>query len=246
MLRTPRLRTDFLSAAILCHLYRSASCFLPAARHVLHETPARKVCSDSAALRMASPVATHFYPVGMKGVPWKDEERVAWRAQHAVKRSYRMEVLDKVEALRESGKFVVEQYGALSCNPDRYPVVVIKSKAWNVANPTLLVTGGVHGYETSGVQGSILFLETKAAAYSSSFNVVVAPCVSPWGYECIQRWNTNADDPNRGFLQDVERPRDECVLLMRMLDKLRFPSIYLPACQPSAATWQIPDSFCMD
>jgi hypothetical protein len=37
----------------------------------------------------------------------------------------------------------------------------------------------------------------------------------------LQRWNCNADDPNRGFKTDVERPRDECVALMDMLDRLR-------------------------
>lgn len=175
---------------------------------------------------MAASADAHFYPIGVKGVPWAEEERVAWRAQHAAKRSYRDEVLLKVDVLRDSGKFEVEQYGALSCDPDRYPLVVIKNKSWNKANPTLLVTGGVHGYETSGVQGAILFLQTKAEAYSSTVNVVVAPCVSPWGYECIQRWNTNADDPNRGFKTDVDRPRDECVLLMKMLEKLRLPSAH--------------------
>ena len=53
--------------------------------------------------------------------------------------------------------------------------------------------GGVHGHETSGVQGALLFLETEAARLSAQINVVVAPCVSPWGYEHIQRWNNNAD-----------------------------------------------------
>jgi hypothetical protein len=47
------------------------------------------------------------------------------------------------------------------------------------------VTGGVHGYETSGVEGALLFLETKAEAYSKDFNILVAPCISPWGYERI-------------------------------------------------------------
>jgi len=57
----------------------------------------------------------------------------------------------------------------------------------------------VHGYETSGVQGALLFLQSAAAAYSESFNLLVVPCVSPWGYETIQRWNAQAVDPNRSF-----------------------------------------------
>ena len=61
----------------------------------------------------------HFYPIGVKGVPWGQDERVAWRAQHQIQRSYKDQVLSKIYALRESGKFVVEQYGALSCDPQR-------------------------------------------------------------------------------------------------------------------------------
>jgi hypothetical protein len=45
-----------------------------------------------------------------------------------------------------------------------------------------IVTISVHGYETSGVQGTILFLTSRAAEYASKYNIVVCPCVSPWGY----------------------------------------------------------------
>ena len=58
----------------------------------------------------------------------------------------------------------------------------------------------MHGYETSGVQGAILFLQTEAQKYSERFNVAVCPCVCPWGYETIQRWTAAAVDPNRHFL----------------------------------------------
>lgn len=33
-------------------------------------------------------------------------------------------------------------------------------------------------------------------------NLLVAPCVSPWAYERIHRWNANAVDPNRSFRDD--------------------------------------------
>ena len=35
------------------------------------------------------------------------------------------------------------------------------------------------------------------AQYGSSFNILVLPCISPWGYETINRWNAKAIDPNR-------------------------------------------------
>ena len=170
---------------------------------------------------MVASSSGHFYPIGVAGVAWADAERKAWRAsaQHVVARSYNDEVLKRVESLREN--FTVSQYGALSCDATRYPLMVVKSKAWDAALPSVLITGGVHGYETSGVQGALLFLESgAAAAYAGRFNFVVAPCVSPWGYEHIQRWNVNADDPNRGFKRVIDRTRDECVALMNMLESL--------------------------
>ena len=90
---------------------------------------------------------------------------------------------------------------------ERYPLFAVKTKDWAADKPHLLVTGGVHGYETSGVQGALLFLDSKAEQYSKQFNIVVLPCVSPWGYECIQRWNAIAEDPNRAFRP--ERPAEE-------------------------------------
>jgi hypothetical protein len=136
-------------------------------------------------------------------------------------RSYADEVLSKIHALKgkESDTFTVEQYGALSIDPERYPLFVFKSKAWDNAKPTCLVTGGVHGYETSGVQGALLFLQTQATKYASQINLVVAPCVSPWSYEHIQRWNNNADDPNRNFVPGS--PCDECNAVLDMLAKLK-------------------------
>lgn len=47
--------------------------------------------------------------------------------------------------------FDVEQYGALSMDEDRYPLFCLKTKFWAEDKMNLFVTGGVHGYETSGV-----------------------------------------------------------------------------------------------
>jgi len=78
-------------------------------------------------------------------------------------------------------------------------------KNWCPHKPCALVTGGVHGYEKSGVQGALQFLEEKAEHYASvGFNIMVVPCISPWGYECIQRWTARGVDPNRSFNPDGE------------------------------------------
>ena len=50
------------------------------------------------------------------------------------------------------------------------------------------------------------------------FNIVVAPCISPWGYETINRWNPNAIDPNRSFYKDS--PANESALVMAYVKSL--------------------------
>ena len=80
--------------------------------------------------------------------------------------------------------------------------MAVLSKDWDAAKPSVLVTGGVHGYETSGVQGALLFASTQMAAYGGRFNIAVCPCVNPWGYEGAQRWDSATIAPNRHFIAD--------------------------------------------
>ncbi|MFH4497363.1 M14 family metallocarboxypeptidase [Vibrio diabolicus] len=158
----------------------------------------------------------YIYPIGTPGQPWSEEERKTWLATQEVKRSYQDEVVSKIDALRE--RFDVEQYGALSYNEARFPLFCIKTRNWDSTKPIVLVTGGVHGYETSGIHGALKFVETEAERYAEHFNIVVAPCVSPWGYEVINRWNPNAIDPNRSFYEDS--PAEESANLMKLVATL--------------------------
>jgi len=103
---------------------------------------------------------TQSYPIGTLGETWGEAERAAWLAEQTVKRSYSEEVIAKLEHLKAG--FDIEQYGALSYSPGQYPLYVVKSRQWDIHNPTILITGGVHGYETTGVHAAIRFLETEA------------------------------------------------------------------------------------
>jgi len=156
------------------------------------------------------------YPIGTPGKAWGDAERSQWLARQTIKRSYAEEVLRKLETI--SRRFSVEQYGSLLHAPERYPLFIARSPGWNPDKPVALITGGVHGYETSGVQGAIRFLETEAEIQTAAFNLLVAPCVSPWGYETINRWNPAAVDPNRSFLDGGTS--EEATELMNYLDSL--------------------------
>ena len=157
-----------------------------------------------------------FYPIGTPGEPWTDAEKQAWFESRSVGRSYQAEVLTKLGTLDDL--FEVSQYGFLTIDPERYPLMAIQIPAVEADAPWVLVTGGVHGYETSGVQGAISFLETTAASYRDRVNLLIAPCVSPWGYEVINRWNPSCLDPNRSFYLDT--PSEESAAVMKLIDDL--------------------------
>ena len=158
-----------------------------------------------------------FYPIGTPGQAWGAPERAQWLAQQHVQRSYAEEVLVKIDALRD--RFEVTQYGELDYPSGRYPLFAIRSQNWDEVLPVMLVTGGVHGYETSGVQGALQFVDQHADSYAGRCNLLVAPCVSPWGYERIQRWNALALDPNRSFVDNS--PAQESAALMALVAPLQ-------------------------
>ncbi|NUR23605.1 M14 family metallocarboxypeptidase [Frateuria sp.] len=157
------------------------------------------------------------YPIGTPGVPWGPAEVAAWLARQTRQRSYEADVLRAVDALRP--RFDVIQYGRLDYSPDSYPLLAIRSRSWRDDLPCALVTGGVHGYETSGVHGALEFLDRHAAGYEGRVNLLVAPCVSPWAYERIHRWNALAIDPNRSFRPDSPAP--ESAALLGLVEPLR-------------------------
>jgi len=143
--------------------------------------------------------------------PWNEADKLNWFKEQTIKRSYKDQVLSQIEELK--ARFDVIQYGAWSIDPARYPVFLVKTKNFDRNKKTILITGGVHGYETSGVQGAIAFMKNEAAKFLEHFNFICTPCISPWGYETINRWNPKAIDPNRSFRPGS--PAEECTLFLK-------------------------------
>ena len=156
-------------------------------------------------------------PIGTPGQPWGAAEKTEWLSRQARRRSYADEVLARIDALRP--RFDVTEYGRLDYGNERFALFAIRSRDWRDELPNVLVTGGVHGYETSGVHGALQFVELHGAEFAGRVNLLVAPCVSPWAYERIHRWNADAIDPNRSFRQDS--PAAESATLMQLVASLR-------------------------
>jgi len=157
---------------------------------------------------------TTFYPIGTPGRPWEAAELAAWRARQSRLRSYALDVTPRLERLAPD--FERLDYGHLDYAGETFALVALRSRDWDPKKPAALITGGVHGYETSGVMGAIAFMEERALAYASAVNLFVAPCVSPWAYERINRWTYDALDPNRNFR--ANSPCGEAASLIRLVE----------------------------
>lgn len=189
---------------------------------------------------------------------WGQQEKDNWLKAQIIQRSYNDEVVQKIQSL--SGQYDVGQYGALSQDPQRYPLYLLKSKNFDPKKKTVLITGGVHGYETSGVQGALIFMRDAAPQFAEKFNFVCTPCISPWAYETINRWNAKAIDPNRSFHKDS--PSEECEFFLKAIESLNVSllahfdlhettdtdnSVFRPALEQRDGIhqelWEIPDGF---
>jgi hypothetical protein len=163
------------------------------------------------------PSASIPYPIGIPGIPWGEAERTQWLQRQVRQRSYDTDVVQAIDQL--SARFDVEDYGELNYPPDRYRLCALRSRSWRDDAPVALITGGVHGYETSGVHGALRFLDERAADYARRINLLVVPCVSPWAYERIHRWNAHAVDPNRSFRENGAAA--ESAALLQLIAPLR-------------------------
>lgn len=156
------------------------------------------------------------YPIGTPGEAWQQRDKQTWLNQAKLQRSYQSLVLDPLQELGYDMK--VLQYGALSYQSERYPLYLLQSPNWHSDKPAVLITGGVHGYETSGVLGALRFAKHHLGRYLDDFRLVIAPCVSPWAFETVNRWNPHAQDPNRSF--SAHSDCEESQLLMSQLSEL--------------------------
>lgn len=166
---------------------------------------------------MSASPALSFYPIGTPGQCWGGQEVDQWRALQTRQRSYADDVLSEIQRL--ASRFDAVPFGEIAYAGETFRLVALRSQGWVSGRPTVLVTGGVHGYETSGVHGALRFLDKNAAAFVDRVNLLVVPCVSPWAYERIHRWNFDAIDPNRSFQE--ASPALESAALMRLVAPLK-------------------------
>ena len=112
-----------------------------------------------------------FYDIGTPGTPWGRDERATWLSRQVKHRDFGADVGRRIAALAE--QMDVFQYGTLEYAVGRWPLFALRSRSAGPGRPTALITGGVHGYETSGVHGALRFAEAHAADHAAAWNLVM-------------------------------------------------------------------------
>jgi hypothetical protein len=120
---------------------------------------------------------SYFYPIGTPGQAWGPAELAQWRARQVRQRSYADDVLSRVERLRQ--RFDVASYGEVVYAGEHFPLMALRSRDWHPGLPCVLVTGGVHGYETSGVHGA--FCRATRASLRRPGQLAGGPVCEPLG-----------------------------------------------------------------
>jgi murein peptide amidase A len=107
----------------------------------------------------------------------------------------------------------VERLGAIS----NYPFFVWRNSVAQSCGDVFL-SAGIHGDEPAGVECLLRLLEAQPS-WMKQHNIVVFPCLNPWGYERNSRVNAQGKDVNRQWrLSESEEVR----LVLKALGKQRF------------------------
>lgn len=185
--------------------------------------PLRALVTTAASsnINMSSAKKHTRFPIGTPGEKWGEAERQQWRNSFEQQRDYFPDVVSRLHRLPASKNLEIFQYGELDYRrfgSARFPLYAVKSMNWSSELPFVAITGGCHGYETSGVHGALDFIENHFESMDGKINLLILPCMSPWGYENIQRWTPEAVDPNRQF--KPENPGcEEAKLAMAVIEE---------------------------
>ena len=163
---------------------------------------------------MSAPQSITPYPIGIPGTPWGAAERRAWLARQRLQRSYAAEVIAPLRT-RLPAQAELFQYGVLDYahfGLGSYPLYAVRSRAWNPISPWWWSPAASTATRPAACRVRCSGSRTSSIAMPATINLLVLPCISPWGYETINRWNPDALDPNRQFKTDS--PAAESALAM--------------------------------
>ena len=81
---------------------------------------------------------------------------------------------------------------------DGYPLMVVESAFQIPGNPSLYLSAGIHGDEPAPVEALIGWAEENKG-HLEAWNLIIFPCLNPWGLERNIRFDAEGRDLNRCY-----------------------------------------------
>lgn len=121
----------------------------------------------------------------------------AWYAAQPQVRDYRQDIVERVRAVTLPPSLKLSIYGTVEGDD----LLCVTPREIDSSKPSLIITGGVHGYEPEGIEACIQLAEGHVPGLSEKINMFVYPCITPAAYRIYHRWTRGANDVNREFTE---------------------------------------------
>lgn len=128
---------------------------------------------------------------------WLPEQCDAWYAAQPQVRDYRQDIVERVRAITLPPSLTWRVYGEVEGDE----LICVTPAQIDSSKPSLIITGGVHGYEPEGIEACLQVVEGRAPDIVKKTNLYVYPCVTPAAFRINHRWTRGAHDVNREFMQ---------------------------------------------
>jgi len=126
-----------------------------------------------------------------------EKNRAPWEWHRA--HDYRYLIRRWRAAIRNRG-LKTKLYGEL----DNYPVYFMETRKPLAAHPWIYLSAGIHGDEAGATEGLLRWVETTSLPLEE-LNLLIFPCLNPWGLVNNSRGDRSGADLNRAY-HDVAIP----------------------------------------
>lgn len=149
--------------------------------------------------------------------PRKEKDKMhRYISRFSAERVYADDVTAPIQKNKED-YYSVQEIGKVGGKLSDLPILAVTA-IHNNNNPTVFISGGVHGDEPAGTQAAVKFVKEHMRGWINFYNFVVIPCVNPVGYQINIREGSEFQDINREFFHETTSPENK--LILKFLAKL--------------------------
>lgn len=118
---------------------------------------------------------------------------MARSVQHSRPHDYKF-LIRRWRAIAAASSLTLKKYGEAG----GYDLYFLRSKVVAADAPSIYLSAGIHGDEPGATEGLLTWAE-KNTALLRKLNLLIFPCLNPWGLVCNSRLDNEGRDLNRSY-----------------------------------------------